>query len=192
MSQVRSHLVTVHFRNNCYLPFFIIGCVYACQRHLRSGGPECINRLDVIKLLKVIPSDVCAEEFISFLGQVVLPFLAIEEINSPYSGHDSGKNGQAAEDKTLELFSEIVTFLCDKAVETEMLTGQPFESIYYIKAAEKMLDTFAYAHRIRSEVKGRVERLRPDLDLQAAVLRRWKEKLSLAEVRQLGIAGNLT
>ena len=125
------------------------------------------------------------------MGQVVLPFLANEDINSPYSSNDSDKTGQALEDKKLELFSEIVSFLCDKAVETEMLTGQPFESICYIKAAEKMLDTFVYAHRIRSEVKGRVERLRPDLDLQAAVLRRWKEKLSLAEVRQLGIAGTI-
>lgn len=149
--------------------------------------------MDILKLLKAIPADVCAEDFISFLGQVVLPFLADEEINSPYSGHfpASDGNGHSPEDRSLELFSGIVTLLCDKAVEAEILTGQPFESISYIKAAEKMLDTFSNAHRISREVKERVERLRPDLDLQAAVLRRWKEKLSLAEVRQLGIAGNL-
>ena len=175
------------------------GCVYACQRHMRSSQQ---SRIDFVKMIQKIPATVSAEEYLSFVGQVVVPFLTCaEEETSPFAQQMATSGPKRGKEKEKEKeVARVVGCLCDRAEESERLLGRPFEAILYVELAEKLINMTSPSSSSSSSVsegqegagegvKGRVERLKPDLVLQAAVLRRWKEKLSLADVQQLGLEG---
>lgn len=151
--------------------------LHACKRH----SLETLYKLDLLETISVIPLSVATEDFAAWVQQIVLPNICNGDRH-----HATEKQGKT---EYIAVIERVAMQLCDRAIASEKCTTRPFGAILYVELAKKCLDMSPCSQHISSECQSRIADLLPNLKLQAAILQKWNEQITLGDVVGIGLQG---